>query len=605
MKAIGYARVSTTKQDLARQQVKIKEYCESKDHNLMQIIEDFGISGAKSERDGYKKVLSLTKKDCDVVIVSELSRLSRQEFVIETVYNIQNIINNGISVILLDNPGKIYKANELLKIDELIILTIQAYGAAQERFDIKKKNQDGKVALFLSNPYAVVDGLIPFGYKKIPNPNGNHPKYVLQENPDEADIVRKIFELVLNGNSLYSTCKYFNERNIKMRNYPCVVTLLSRLLKKDIYRGIRTRIQNFDKEEPIVHKQYIKPIISEDDFIRANELIQTNFKHISTGKVFFNPLKGIIRCRCGRAMTVKDKRPAKNVTKLTYRCSCNYDKRNSLYCTANIDEISYDLTNNIIAEFFKQRMREIQDYYNNTSDHRIEECKEIIAGLSEKVLFLSNEKKSIERQISDTVEKFLITTNKTILNHLDEYQNKLEANLKDNELQIEDANKEIAKQRSRIDDIKKINTSDVWSKILTISDEELSVIYHDYLDKIEYYPINHMKGFYKIQFKGGMQHIIAINKVRSTPKAYLIPDNWSVDLETGDITTIVDYHDFSEMNFSLIADRRVEVINIMDFFKSKFHIHTLEIGFNTDYRDKFQSQLDEKGYNGHRYTEKR
>ncbi|MEG2946669.1 MAG: recombinase family protein, partial [Bacteroidales bacterium] len=102
MKAIGYARVSTTKQDLARQQVKIKDFCENNGHDLLQIIEDFGISGASNQRDGYKKLLSLTDKDCNVVIVSELSRLSRQEYVIETVYNIQNIINSGISVILLD-----------------------------------------------------------------------------------------------------------------------------------------------------------------------------------------------------------------------------------------------------------------------------------------------------------------------------------------------------------------------------------------------------------------------------------------------------------------------------------------------------------------------
>lgn len=601
MKAIGYARVSTTKQDLARQQVKIKDFCESKNYNLLQIIEDFGISGANSDRDGYRKILSLTNKDCDVVIVSELSRLSRQEFVIETVHNIQNIINNGISVLLLDNPGKIYKANEPLKIDELIILTIQAYGAAQERHDIKKKNQDGKVALFLNHPYAVVDALIPFGYRKIPNPNGNRPKYIIEEFPEEADIVRKIYELVLNGNSLYSTCKYFNERNINMRNYPCVVTFLSRLLKNDIYRGIRTRVQKFDKEEPIIHKQYIKPIISEEDFLRANELIQTNYKNISTGKVFFNPLKGIIRCRCGRAMTVKDKRPTKGVTKLTYRCSCNYDKDNPLYCTARIDEVSYDLTNSVIAGFFKQSMKEIQDYYNNTSDSRIEECKEIISGLSEKITLLYNEREDIEKQIKETLDKYLTTNNKTILNHLNEHQNKLEANLQGNKLQIENTNKEIAKQRNRIDEIKKMSTDEVWGKIHIISNEELSIIYHNYLDKIEYYPINNMKGFYTIQFKGGNQYIIAINKVRSIPKAYLIPDNWSVDLKTGDITVIVDYlKKDSFMEF----ERRITKINIKDFFNSELHIHALGIGFNTDYREEFQSQLDEKGLSGHRYVKK-
>lgn len=604
MKAIGYARVSTTKQDLARQQVKIKEYCESNGHELIQLIEDFGISGANSDRDGYKKILALSNTDCDVVIVSELSRLSRQEYVIETVYNIQNIINNGISVILLDNPGKVYKANEALKIDELIILTIQAYGAAQERLDIKKKNQDGKVALFLNHPYAVVDSKIPFGYRKVPNPNGNRPRYIIEEFPEEVEVVKKIYELVLNGNSLYTTCKYFNDRNIMMREYPCVVTLLSRLLKNDIYRGIRTRIQRFGKEEPVILKQHIKPIISEEDFIRANELIQTNFKRISTGKVFFNPLKGIIKCRCGRSMTVKDKQPIKGVTKLTYRCSCNYDQRNPLYCTYKIDEVSYHLTNSILAGFFKQSMREIQDYYNNTSDSRIEECKEIIGGLKDKITLLSNERKNIEEQIKATIDKFLITTNKTILDHLSQYQDKLEVDLKNNDSEVENINKEIAKHNNRIDDIMKMNASDVWNKIFNISDEELSVIYHNYLEKIEYHPANLMKGFYKIYFKGGKEYIIAINKVRNIPKAYLLPDHWTVDLENGNITTVVDHHDFSEMNFSLVGERRTEIVNIMDFFKSEFHIHALEIGFNTDYRNTFQSELDSKGLSGHRYVKK-
>ena len=46
MRAIGYARVSTTKQDLARQRDKITNFCADKGYNLQIILEDFGISGA-------------------------------------------------------------------------------------------------------------------------------------------------------------------------------------------------------------------------------------------------------------------------------------------------------------------------------------------------------------------------------------------------------------------------------------------------------------------------------------------------------------------------------------------------------------------------------
>ena len=109
MRAIGYARVSTTKQDLARQRDKITNFCAEKDYKLEFIIEDFGISGATLERKGYQKLNSLTESECDVIVVSEISRLSRKEQITEALNDIQKILNNGISVILLDDAGKIYK----------------------------------------------------------------------------------------------------------------------------------------------------------------------------------------------------------------------------------------------------------------------------------------------------------------------------------------------------------------------------------------------------------------------------------------------------------------------------------------------------------------
>ena len=169
MRAIGYARVSTTKQDLARQRCKITDFCVENGYELASFIEDFGISGATLDREGYKRLNSLSSEECDVIVVSEISRLSRKEQITEALSDIQNILKRGISVILLDNPSKIYQANEDLKLDELIMLVFQFYGAAQERVEIKRKNQDGKQALFRANPYALVDGHVPFGFRKVKN----------------------------------------------------------------------------------------------------------------------------------------------------------------------------------------------------------------------------------------------------------------------------------------------------------------------------------------------------------------------------------------------------------------------------------------------------
>ena len=88
MRAIGYARVSTTKQDLARQRDKITNFCAENGYDLEFIIEDFGISGATLNRKGYQRLNSLTENDCDVIVVSEISRLSRKEQITEALNDI-------------------------------------------------------------------------------------------------------------------------------------------------------------------------------------------------------------------------------------------------------------------------------------------------------------------------------------------------------------------------------------------------------------------------------------------------------------------------------------------------------------------------------------
>ncbi|OJV19838.1 MAG: hypothetical protein BGO30_00775 [Bacteroidetes bacterium 41-46] len=84
MKVIGYVRVSTSTQDLERQRVKITECCEIRNYELIDIYSDFAISGATFNREGFNKLMNVTKDDTDMIIVSELSRLSRKEEILDT-----------------------------------------------------------------------------------------------------------------------------------------------------------------------------------------------------------------------------------------------------------------------------------------------------------------------------------------------------------------------------------------------------------------------------------------------------------------------------------------------------------------------------------------
>ena len=136
MKIVGYVRVSTTAQDLLRQKELIKSFCNSNNYTLSAILEDDGISGAVNDRQGYKELLSLTKNDADMVVVSELSRISRSEDFVATITNIYGLLGKGIDLILLDEPNHIYSAQDRLDFMQFMGIAFRAYGAAEER---KKK----------------------------------------------------------------------------------------------------------------------------------------------------------------------------------------------------------------------------------------------------------------------------------------------------------------------------------------------------------------------------------------------------------------------------------------------------------------------------------
>lgn len=594
-KIIGYARVSTTKQDLSRQKLKIKEFCENNNYELIEIIEDFGISGVVSDRRGYLELQSRTYKDADMIVISELSRLSRQEDVTETVHNIQQIINKGLSVILLDSPSKIYEANKLLDITEILILTIKAWAAAQERLDIKKKNQDGKQALFQAYPYAVVDQKIPYGYKAVPNPNGKRPKYILEEVPEEVENIKRLFALVNSGKTLGAVARYFNERNITFRGYYSTVAILSNYIHSDIYRGIRRRTQKLGREEPYTIEVRIKPIINEEDFMKAQELIKNNYKNTPTGKVNHNPLKGIIKCRCGRAMTVKDKKPAAGISKLTYRCSCVDRKSHPDFCKYNIDEVSYDLTNEILYSLFKSmHTAEYINFFRNQTDNRVTELQEEIAGIEKRLSTLYLDKENLSNESKENANKFLLTTNPTLLNIIQEKQNQLDDKIKSIDKEIVKYKKSQSKKAA---DIERIKDNNGKEKLQNLSIEEQGELYHKYLERVNYIPVTTMQGYYIVQFLNGIKFYIAITKVRSIAMASLLLDNWTID-EKGIITANYDTLKSSDMkNFSIEMIRKTKTMTLQEYLKSDL-AKERALHLDLSYRERYLKELHKAGLDG-------
>jgi DNA invertase Pin-like site-specific DNA recombinase len=81
--AIGYVRVSTEDQaregvSLENQRAKIRAYCELKDLELVEIIEDSGISAKNLNRPGVQRVIETARgKGTEAIVVYKLDRMFR------------------------------------------------------------------------------------------------------------------------------------------------------------------------------------------------------------------------------------------------------------------------------------------------------------------------------------------------------------------------------------------------------------------------------------------------------------------------------------------------------------------------------------------------
>jgi len=82
-RAIGYVRVSTADQadsgaGLDAQRAKLAAWCELHDADLVELIEDAGMSAKTLDRPGMSRVLeAVTRRSVDVVVVAKLDRLTR------------------------------------------------------------------------------------------------------------------------------------------------------------------------------------------------------------------------------------------------------------------------------------------------------------------------------------------------------------------------------------------------------------------------------------------------------------------------------------------------------------------------------------------------
>lgn len=511
-----YSRVSTLDQDYNKQTAELKEFATRNDIDIVYVFEE-KISGFNDSREEFEKLKRLTKADIDIVLIWELSRLSRRSIFIQQ--QVREFADKGICIFTkkeglytLDSDGKENK-------NAMFIVGIISMIAEQEITTLKERTISSKRHKILNEGNSYTSSP-PYGYDYNPLTKK------LTINEKEAEIVKKIFELSANGYSSYRIPVFLNSEGIKSKkggNW--TVSTIATMLCNPVYTGKA----NFTLKSEKTKTSYRKPveiaivnvpaIISSElyNLYRFKAQERTNrSKSIATK---YNPLlRGLIKCTdCGCGYTYHN-RDGLYSCHSKYAIRSSYEKpkcKSKSIKASRIEPIVWELITNLFnTEITISKMEE----YAEPLKERLNELVTQIAGIDNSISELTTKANAIINIAMDIKIKFPHLT--------DLYSGKLQ--------EIEVINKEVGRYNSEKDlllkEASQINKrieaiEDMSDYIITDETEKYDLI-HKVLDCIKIYGYDRnsiitvelkvgekYNIFYKNRFKGGLDYCIVHDSV--------------------------------------------------------------------------------------------
>lgn len=229
------------------------------------------------------------------------------------------------------------------------------------------------------------NGKLPLGYRVVPDPS-NHSKKrskAVAIVPEEAIIVRKIFELYASGRGLKSIANELNHSGYKTKKGNAFsTTAIKEILNNPFYNGkVRyNRYENWSNKrrrgksaEPIIADGKHEAIIHDVLWEKVQFLLQK--KSFTPSRIFDGEflLSGLIRCpKCGAAMvasrTQSKTKTGEIVNRLYYSCG-TFRSKGSSVCSANSirkQEAEEEVMNRLAQVLSKDRiLKAIVDKMNH------------------------------------------------------------------------------------------------------------------------------------------------------------------------------------------------------------------------------------------------
>ena len=361
-----YLRVSTNQQDYDRQKQELVAYCKRNRWHIKYIFEEKE-SGRKDDRPEFKKLCELTKDEIQIVVVWEISRLSRRAYMIMKVAD--DFAQKGISIyslkeniLTLEDDGS---WNPFAQFGLGVLATV----AQTELNNIRERSLSGKKHKMLAGELDYTFKP-PYGYRK------NKGKLVVDE--DEAEQIKRMFEMYVDGHK--------STRQIAI-SYGWTQNRVSYTLKNPVYMG-----EVKYKYEPsiILH---VPAIISKELFYVAQDMLEhRRGNQLTADQRYANRLRGKIYCGlCSSKMYYsKDRRVS------IYTCKTNTHKEQYQYCSTRIAKHKVDEMLNILL---RRRLAE-----NNADENRGNLIREL-AAKKKNIEKIDEQRKALQNKFNEVEKK--------------------------------------------------------------------------------------------------------------------------------------------------------------------------------------------------------
>jgi len=302
-----YARVSSERQDvdlsISAQLKALREYAAKNSHYVVKEYVDEAESGRTSQRPSFREMIASARRSdrpFDLILVWKYSRFARNRE--DSILFKAMLRKAGVQVVSINEPFEDTPTGRLL---EAMIESLDEFYSANLAEEVTRGMRESASRGFYVSSYA------PYGYRKTKVRDGAKERATLEIEPGQANVVKRIFQEIVNGKGMMEIAKGLNRDGIAApRSKGWGKTTIHKILSNEAYLGNLVWGQQSTRGLVPIRVEKVWPsIIDHDTFRQADARLKDRaFVRVHPKRVASNYLlSGLAKCgHCGKALVGQD-----------------------------------------------------------------------------------------------------------------------------------------------------------------------------------------------------------------------------------------------------------------------------------------------------------